>query len=71
MDVIYQGDMYNVLAVKKANKYIIVNKVTGIIEGEETKMPTAIGMAKALQGALLKIIKEDENERDTKAQGIN
>lgn len=65
MEVVYTNNLYRVLAVKKANKYLIINRITGIIEDEATKLPTAIGLAKAMHGALLKLFKEDEHEEQT------
>lgn len=61
MEVIFNNTYYTVLVNRKANKYIIVNKLTKIIEDEASKLPTAIGLAKAMEAALLKLIKEDKN----------
>lgn len=54
MDVIYENEMYKVIANIFDHQYMVVNKSTGIVESRESAEPTALFQADALLGALNK-----------------
>lgn len=58
MEVVYKTELYTIFSNKAQNKYMTFNNHTQIMEDESTKLPTALGGVLALERALVKIIKE-------------
>lgn len=61
MTPLYENSFYTVTINAKINGYEVTNKVTGVIESNETKFPTAVGMAKGLEAATKRLMNDNKD----------
>lgn len=62
--ILYQNGLYKVFHRHGSPEYLVVNKMTNVIEDRTNKLPTAVGSAIALQAALDKLLEKEKSRQE-------
>lgn len=58
--ILYQNNLYRVTHRYGSKEYLVINRLTLMVEERTNKLPTAVGSAIALEAALKKLIETEE-----------
>lgn len=58
--ILYQNKFYKVFHRSGMSEYVVINKITNVVEDRTNKLPTAVGSAIAMEAAINKFIAEEE-----------
>lgn len=63
--ILYQNGLYKVFHRHGTPEYLVVNKMTNVVEDRTNKLPTAVGSAIALQAALDKLLEKEKARQES------